>query len=132
MGQRLLEVVAADGANVDTKMQVDEDSLPVPQTNEIVLPTNGIEAAGSLLLCIVGFLNGMEVTFLIDSGASECFLSTSFVEKNKIKTNKTKEKLKIQLADGTVRVSNLIVEQACVGFDEHAEFLDFSVTSLPK
>ena len=45
---------------------------------------------------------------------------------------KTKEKLRIYLADGTERVSNLIVEQACVNFAEHAEFLDFSVINLPK
>ena len=45
---------------------------------------------------------------------------------------KTKEKLRIYLADGMVRVSNLIVEQACVNFAEYAEFLDFSVINLPK
>ena len=72
------------------------------------------------------------MTFLIDSGASECSLSTAFVEKNKIKARKTKENLNIQLADGTVRVSNLIVDQACVTFDEHAEFIDFSTIGLPK
>ena len=79
----------------------------------------------SVLLCILGELNGIEVTFLIDSGASECFLSIAFVEKNKIKTRKTKEKLNIQLADGIVHVSDLIVEQACMTFNEHAEFIDF-------
>ena len=41
-GYRLLEVVANGGATVDTGMQVDEDSLPVPQTSEIVLPTDEI------------------------------------------------------------------------------------------
>ena len=86
-------------------MQVAKDSLLAPQTNEIVLLADEIEVAGSVLLCIAGFFNGIEVTFLIDSGASECFLSNPFVEKNKIKTSKTKEKLKIQLADGTMRVS---------------------------
>ena len=95
---------------MDTGIQIAEDSLLVPQTNEIVLLADEIEAGGSVLLCIAGFLNGIEVTFLIDSSASECFLSTSFVEKNKMKTSKTKEKLKTQLAYGTVRVSNLIVE----------------------
>ena len=50
------------------------------------------------------------MNFLIDSGASECFLSTTFVEKNKLKTAKAKEKLRIQLADGTMRVSNFMVE----------------------
>ena len=73
--------------------------------------------ADSVLLCILGELNGIEVTFLIDSSASECSLSTTFVEKNRIKTRKIKEKLNTQLADGTAHVSNLIVEQACVTFD---------------
>ena len=63
--------------------------------NEHVLPTDEMETTSSVLLCIAGFLNGIEVTFLIGSDASECFLSTTFVEKNKIKTNKTKENLKI-------------------------------------
>ena len=117
---------------MDTGIQVDEDALPIPQTNEIVLPTDEIETVGSVLLCIAGVLNGIDVTFLIDSGASECFLSTRFVEKNKMKTSKTKEKLKIQLADGTMRMSDLIVEQACVEFEDHAEFLDFSIINLPK
>ena len=29
-------------------------------------------------------------------------------------------------------MSNLMVVQACVAFEEHAEFIDFSVISLPK
>ena len=48
--------------------------------------------------------------FLIDSGASECFVDTAFVERNGLKLTKTKEKLKIHLADGTVRVSSWIVK----------------------
>ena len=31
-----------------------------------------------------------------------------------------------------MRVSNLIVDQACVTFHDHAEFIDFSVIGLPK
>ena len=93
-----------------TGVQVDEDSLPSLEMNESDLFVDEESSANSVLLCILGELNGIEVTFLIDSGASECFLSTVFVEKNKIKTRKTKEKLNIQLADGTVHVSNLIVE----------------------
>ena len=113
-------------------VQVDEDSLPGDFIEEIDLSAEEDVPADSVLLCILGELNGLAVTFLIDSGASECFLSTAFVEKNKIKTKKTKEKLNIQLADGTVRMSTLIVEQASVVFDEHAEFIDFSVINLPK
>ena len=94
-GQTLLEVAAAGGAIVDTSIHVDEDTLPVPQTNEIFLPADETETASKVLLCIVGVLNGIDVTFLIDSGATECFLSTMLVENNTMKISKTKEKLKI-------------------------------------
>ena len=40
--------------------------------------------------------------------------------------------MNIQLADRTVHMSNLMVVQACVAFEGHAEFIDFSVISLPK
>ena len=72
------------------------------------------------------------MTFLIDSGASECFLSTTFVKKHELKTTQAKEKLRIQLADGTMRVSNFSVEQACAEFEDHTEFWNFSVIPLPK
>ena len=131
-GQTMLGETAVEENQVEIGVQVDEDSLPVCQTNETELSVDEELPTDSVLLCILGELNGIEVTFLIDSGASECFLSTEFVERNKIKTKKTKEKLQIQLADGTVRGSNLIVDQACVVFKDHAEFIDFSVISLPK
>ena len=69
-GRIVREVATVEGATVDTSMRVVEDSLPVPQTNEIVLPADETEATGSVLLCVVGFLNGIEVIFLIDSGAN--------------------------------------------------------------
>ena len=131
-GQQLLVDTAVEGTLVTASVQVDEDSLPGLAMNESDLSVDEDIPTDNVLLCIVGEVNGIEVTFLIDSGASECFLSTEFVEKNKIKTRKTKETLNIQLADGTVRVSNLIVEQACVAYNEHAEFIDFSVIRLPK
>ena len=82
----------------------------MPLTNDVGLSGDEIDPFGSVLLCILGKVNGIAVTFLIDSGASECFLSTTFAKKNKIKIVQTKEKLTIQLADGTMRVSNFIVE----------------------
>ena len=48
---------------------MDESDLSVDED----IPTDNV------LLCILGELNGIEVTFLIDSGASECFLTTAFV-----------------------------------------------------
>ena len=108
-GEIVLEAGETSGVSVDTFMQGAEDSIPVPQTDEN-LPGDESEVVGSVLLCIAVRLNGIDVTFLIDSCASEFFLSTTFAEKNKLKMTKTKEKLRIHLADGTVRVSNLIVE----------------------
>ena len=42
-GQKVMEVVAAEGTTMDTSMQGDEDSLPMPQTNEVGLPADEIE-----------------------------------------------------------------------------------------
>ena len=131
-GQQKLVDAAVEETCTDAGVQVDEDSLPGLETDEVKLSADEDIPADNVLLCILGELNGIAVTFLIDSGASECFLSTAFVEKNKIKTRKTKEKLQIQLADGTVRVSQLLVDQTCVIVKDHAEFIDFSVIGLPK
>ena len=74
-------------------VQVDEDSLLGLEMHESDLSVDEDIPADNVLLCILGALNGIEVTFLIDSGPSECFLSTSLVEKNKIKNNKNKRKI---------------------------------------
>ena len=46
--------------------------------------------------------------------------------------NKRKEKVKINLANGTTRISKLYIKQACVEFEEHREFLDFTVINIPN
>ena len=118
---------------VDAGVQVEEDSLPGFKMNESDLSADENFPADTVLLCVEGCLNGISVVFLIDSGASECFVGKTFAEKSGLKMTKTKEKLTINLADGTVRVSNWILKQGCVTMgNEHAEFLDFSILSLPK
>ena len=110
-GQKKRAIAAVDGVPGKNKgMQVVEDSQSMPLMNIIGLSGDKIDLLGSVLLCILGKVNGVAVTFLIDTGANECFLSTTFVKKNKMKIAKAKEKLRIQLADGTMRVSNFIVE----------------------
>ena len=121
-----------DGAPEEKGMQVVEGSQSGPLTNDVGLSGGEIDSPGNVLLCILGKVEGIEVTFLIDSGASECFLSTTFVEQNKLKTANEKEKLRIQLADGTMRVSNFMVEEASVELEDHTEFLNFSVIPLSK
>ena len=110
--------------------QKNEDSTSGPRM-EVNL-ADEIEAAQVILLCISGTLEGIPVNYLIDSGASDCFVSTEFVTEHGLKTTKTKENLKIHLADGSVRVTNDCVKQLCVSFGEHAEFLDLQVMKLPK
>ena len=41
-----------------------------------------------VLLCISGTLEGFPVKFLVDSGASDCFVSTEFVRAHGLKTVK--------------------------------------------
>ena len=59
-------------------------------------------------------------------------MSTLFLENKELDLNKRKEKVKINLADGTTRVSKLYIKQACVDFEEHKEFLDFIVINIPN
>ena len=110
--------------------QENEDSTSGPPGK--VNLADEIEAAQVVLLCIARTLEGFPVHYLIDSGASDCFISADFVREHGIKTSKTKEKLKIHLADGSVRVTNDCVRQVCVSFGEHTEFLDLQVIKLPK
>ena len=111
---------------MDSGELVSEDTEPVKEKTESDAADEEIPA-GCILLSIEGFLNGFPVKFLIDSGATDCFVSTAFVEEKKLGLNKRKEKVKINLADGTTRVSKMYVKQACVSFEEHMEFLDFTV-----
>ena len=90
-GQHWLVDTAVESTLVNASVQVNEDSLLGLAIDESDLSVDEDVPADSVLLCILGELNGIEVTFLIDSGASECFLCTAFVEKNKIKTRKKKK-----------------------------------------
>ena len=75
---------------VDAGVQVEEDSLPGFKMNESDLSADENFPADSVLLCVEGCLNGIAVVFLIDSGASECFVGKTFAEKNGLKVTKTK------------------------------------------
>ena len=63
---------------------------------------------------------------------TDCFVSVTFAEEKELLLNKRKEKVKINLADGTMLVSNMYIKQGCVNFEEHTEFLDFTVIKLPQ
>ena len=61
---------------------------------------------GVVLLSVDGQISDIPVRFLIDSGASECFISQSVVEANGLLVSESPERLKIHLADGFARSSN--------------------------
>ena len=71
-GEKWLVETAVEGTLVHAGVQIDEDSLPGLKMNEFDLSADEESPAYSVLLCILGEVNGIEVTFLIDSGASEC------------------------------------------------------------
>ena len=116
---------------MDSGELVSEDTKPMKQTDESDAADEKIPA-DCILLCIEGFLNGFPVKFLIDSGATDCFVSTAFVKERELDLNKRKEKAKINLANGTTRTSKVYVKQACVSFEEHMELLDFTVINIPN
>ena len=134
VGQLFTEATAVEKQKkepVDTGEQVTEDSEPVVKMDENESADEEIPAE-CILLCIEGFFNGIPVKFLIDSGATNCFVSTTLVEEKGLDLNKRQEKVKMNLADGTTRVSKMYVKQACVSFEEHMEFLDFIVINIPN
>ena len=81
--------------NLDETIPVDEEIL-----------------AECILLCIEEFFNGFTIKFLIDSGATGCFVNVAIIEDKGLVLNKRKDKVKINLADGTTRVSKMHVKQA--------------------
>ena len=100
------------------------DTTPEPQA--------ALDETGVVLLCIAGQLDGIPVTFLIDSGATECFVSTRVVREHNMKICKKKEKLKIFLADGSEKISSQCLQDICVDLGDHVEYLDFFILDLPK
>ena len=134
VGQLLTEAAAVEKQKeepVDTGVQVTEETEPVVKMDETE-PADEEIPTECILLSIEGVFNGFPVKFLIDSGATDCFVSTAFVEDKGLVLNKRKDKVKINLADGTTRVSKMYVKQACISFEEHMEFIDFTVINIPQ
>ena len=100
---------AGIGETVNSGKQVLEDSVSDPQTNEND-SAGEIEIIERVILCVEGCLNGYPIKFLIDSGATDCFVSAVFAEEKELLLKKRKDKVKINLDDGTTRVSKLYIK----------------------
>ena len=76
------------------------------QTLSLHQAAGGDNDTGVVLLSVDGQVSDIPVRFLIDSGASECFISQSVVEANGLLVSKSPERLNVHLADGSARSSN--------------------------
>ena len=98
---------------MDTGDEVTDQNLVDTESGETMNDSVAADEkipADCTLLSIEGCFNGFPVKFLVDSGATDCFVSTAFVEEKELDQNKRKEKIKINLADGSTRVSQLYVK----------------------
>ena len=82
------EIAVEAPIDVDDRVRLQrvEDSTTGSQAEE--MPAN---EASAVLLSVSGSLNGFAIKFLIDSGASECFVGTTFAEQNGFTLTKIKE-----------------------------------------
>ena len=122
----------SEGKPKKTKTVVETEDTAQEYEETTPEPQDALDETGTVLLCIAGQLDGIPVTFLVDSGATECFVSTRVVRDHKMKICKKKEKLKIFLADGSVKNTSQCLLNICVDLGDHVEFLDFFILDLPK
>ena len=122
----------SEGKTKKTKTVVETEDTAQEYEETTPEPQDALDETRTVLLCIAGQLDGIPVTFLVDSGATECFLSTRVVRDHNMKICKKKEKLKIFLADGSVKNTSQCLRNICVDLGDHVEFLDFFILDLPK
>ena len=95
------------------------------------------------LIRLKGKINGIDALMLIDSGSSGDFISTSFVQKNNIRTinsnnnnyssNGKNESRRIELANGSTHISDAIVYSLDVSIGgSYNDKMDFTVFPLKK
>ena len=125
-------IEGSEGKPKKTKTVVETEDTAQEYEETTPEPQDALDDTGTVLLCIVGQLDGIPVTFLIDSGATECFVSTRVVRDHNMKICKKKEKLKIFLADSSVKNTSQCLHNIYVDLGDHVEFLNFFILELPK
>ena len=105
----LVTVRNIPGVNVQSDnipdMDIHEEDVSIEKENSCIL------------LCVDGQVNGIQVRFLIDTGASEFFNSGSLVKENDMIWSKRQEKMKVHLADGSMRPCSHCLKGAYVSFE---------------
>ena len=100
-------------------------SLPLPaQVNQLNTPGVG----RGVLIKVAGFIGRMPAVFLLDSGATANFVSSSFCKQHGLKVEPTPAT--VALADGISKACAGVVRSAPIRIDSYTEPIDLTVTEL--
>lgn len=112
-----------------TKPKKPPDPPPLKkQCNTVLHQISGSSSVTPLLFTASLLTHPAQI--LIDSGSSGNFISSSFIEKHKIKTVKTREQYKVTLADGSVQPSRRKIHSAPLSIEEYNSKEDLIVLPL--
>lgn len=84
------------------------------------------------LIKLHGEINGVTATMLVDSGASDNFISSSFMNSNRIAATEAGSNNVVMLADGSRHTCNLLVRDAHVSVGQYQDRLDLRAIPLEK
>ena len=82
------------------------------------------------LLILHGEMDGEPVKFLVDSGASTCFVDEGLVKKHGWRTRHKASPDYIQLANGQAQISNHVLEPAFIAIGDYEDEEAFHITRL--
>jgi Reverse transcriptase (RNA-dependent DNA polymerase)/RNase H-like domain found in reverse transcriptase/Integrase zinc binding domain/Retroviral aspartyl protease/Chromo (CHRromatin Organisation MOdifier) domain len=91
---------------------------------------NSVDNSSHRFVTFTGVVNGHKAVILIDSGASDNFISKSFIKDTSIKSETTKLKTEVTLADGSGYNIDKIVRNVDLTIGEYVDKLDIKVLEL--
>eukprot|EP00736_Rhodelphis_marinus_P001481 Rmarinus@m.1974 len=85
--------------------------------------------SGERLLTLDGVIAGKPVKVLLDSGATDNFISTRFVEENRLMSATGPADIKVRMADGTIRddVRKMTTRLTLPGLESSLTFFVFDI-----
>jgi len=102
---------------------------PVPEA-DLVAPLQATPATPlphyvprprTTLLKLVGTLEGKTAVFLVDSGATNCYIARDFVEHHQLRTRHKETAQVVRLADGTLQACGLQVPRAAMHIQDYQD-----------
>ena len=108
----------------------DKRSEAIISCGEMVLNEANTSEYSSPLIKMPGSVNGRLAEVMIDCGSSSEFISSSFVEHHRMKTEKLEKEQKVQLADGREYVVKQMVRKANVRWDGWSGMVSLLVLPL--